>query len=360
MSSPWTRWIPAALVPVVAVAGVVLVPMAADATPTLPEKSPEQVLEFIAGSADAQYSGTVEQDSELGLPDLSSLGSGYGGDGATGSAISAALELLTGANSARVFVGGPDTSRIQVTDTLAERVVIRNGAEAWTYDSESNAVQHVPAAGSARPDTGVTETPAEVATKLIAAIDSSTSVTVTDTARVAGRPVYQLVLTPTDDATLVGSVILSVDSESGLPLDVRIFAAGQTDPAFSVGFSSIDFGTPDASLFTFTPPAGATVDESTVDSDNSGTKPKNDDKAGPEVYGTGWSSIVELPAGSATDGGATDTGDSATSGLLDQVLTPVSDGRALETSLVSVLLTTDGRVFVGAVSLDQLQAAAAQ
>ena len=359
MPSPWTRWIPAALVPVVAIAGVVLVPMAADATPTLSEKSPEQVLEFIAGSADAQYSGTVEQDSQLGLPDLSSLGSGYRGENATDPSISAALDLLTGANSARVFVGGPDTSRIQVTDTLAERVVIRNGAEAWTYDSESNAVQHVTAAGGARPDTGVTETPAEIATKLIAAIDSSTSVTVSETARVAGRPVYQLVLTPTDDATLVGSVILSVDSESGLPLDVRIFAAGQTDPAFSVGFSSIEFGAPDAGLFTFTPPAGATVDERTIDLD-SGTKPEKEDAAKPEVSGAGWSSIVELPAGSATDGGVGDTGESTPSGLLDQILTPVSDGRALETSLVSVLLTTDGRVFVGAVSLDQLQAAAAQ
>ena len=47
-------------------------------------------------------------------------------------------------------------------------------------------------------------------------------------------------------------------------------------------------------------------------------------------------------------------------GLLDQVLVPVSGGRALETSLVSVLLTSDGRVLVGAVSIDQLQAAAAK
>ena len=45
---------------------------------------------------------------------------------------------------------------------------------------------------------------------------------------------------------------------------------------------------------------------------------------------------------------------------LDQVLVPVSGGRALETSLVSILITSDGRVLVGAVSIDQLQAAAAK
>ena len=354
MPSKWTRWIPAALVPIVAVAGVVLIPIAADATPALPEKSPQQLLEFIAGSADAQYSGTVEQSSNLGLPDLSSLGSSYRGGAGSDSPVSAAVELLTGTNSARVFVGGPDTARIQVTDTLAERDVIRNGAEAWTYDSKTNAVQHVTATPGTRPDTGATRTPAELATQLIDGLEPSTTVSVTETARVAGRAVYQLVLTPNDDATLVGSVILSVDSETGLPLDVRIFADGQSDAAFAVGFSSIDFSAQDASLFNFTPPAGATVEEHQVDG-NSDTAPDKGEFTKPEVTGAGWSSIAELPAGTASD-----LGDSEASALLDQVLVPVTGGRALETSLVSVFLASDGRVLVGAVAIDQLQAAAAQ
>ena len=376
MSSKWTRWIPAALVPVVAVAGAVLMPMAADATPVLPEKSPAQLLEFIANSADTPYAGTIQQSSNLGLPDLSSLGSSYGGGSGSNSPVSTAVQLLTGTNTARVFVGGADTARIQVMDTLAQRDVIRNGAEAWTYDSKTNAVQHIIATGGERPDVGITKTPAELATQLLATVDESTSVTVTDTARVAGRAVYQLVLTPRDDTTLVGSVILSVDSETGLPLDVRVFAAGQAaaggDAAFSVGFSAIDFTAPDASLFTFTPPAGATVDERQLDASQldasqldasqldagSGAALDSRDASKPEVSGAGWSSIVELPAGGATDLGA--TGDPAASRLLDQVLTPVSDGRALQTSLASVLLTTDGRVFIGAVSVAQLQAAAAK
>jgi outer membrane lipoprotein-sorting protein len=359
MPSKWTRWIPAALVPVVAVAGVVLIPMAADATPALPEKSPEQLLEFIADSADTQYSGTVEQSSNLGLPDLSSLGSSYGGGAGSDLPVSAAMELLTGTNSARVFVGGADTARIQVTDTLAERNVIRNGAELWTYNSKSNEVQHVTATPGTKPDTGVSRTPAELATQLIDGIEPSTDVSVTETARVAGRAVYQLVLTPDDDATLVGSVILSVDSETGLPLDVRVFADGQSDAAFSVGFSSIDFGAQDADLFSFTPPAGATVTEKEITENeldgDGGAAPDKGEFTKPEVTGAGWSSIVELPADTASD-----LGDSSAASLLDQVLVPVTGGQALETSLVSVLLTDDGRVLAGAVGIDQLQAAAAQ
>ncbi len=43
--------------------------------------------------------------------------------------------------------------------------------------------------------------------------------------------------------------------------------------------------------------------------------------------------------------------------LLDSLTTPVEGGRALQTALVSVLLTDDGRVLAGAVPVDVLVAA---
>ena len=43
--------------------------------------------------------------------------------------------------------------------------------------------------------------------------------------------------------------------------------------------------------------------------------------------------------------------------LLEQALTQVDGGRALQTSLVSVLVTDDGRILAGAVGVDQLVAA---
>jgi hypothetical protein len=44
--------------------------------------------------------------------------------------------------------------------------------------------------------------------------------------------------------------------------------------------------------------------------------------------------------------------------LYSQATTAVSGGRVLSTSLVSVLLTDDGRVFAGAVPASALQSAA--
>jgi outer membrane lipoprotein-sorting protein len=261
MNKTAMRWLPAAVLPVVVVGAAIAVPAFAEAPPSLPEKSAEQVHTMIADSTDATYSGTVEQSSNFGLPAISALTQGGGPDA---SGMSTALELLTGSHTARVYIGGDDRSRVQVMDTLAERDVVRNGDEVWFYDSDAKEARHVTLSdlgdhGGSGADSDVPSTPAEMAATLLDGLDSSTTVTVSDTARVAGRAAYTLTLTPKSDTTLVESVALSVDSETGLPLAVKVVAADQEAPAFSVAFSDISFATPDASLFEFTPPETATV-----------------------------------------------------------------------------------------------------
>ena len=351
------RWIPAAVVPVVIATAAVALPIAADASPALPEKTAGQVLELIATSAGTAYSGTIEQTSDLGLPDLSALGQPDGSGG--GDAASNALELVSGSHTARVFVGGADTQRLQVLDSMAERNVVRNGDSVWFYDSSTKEAVHATSEVTAQLPTGSAVSPAEAAEKLLAAVEPSTTVEVVETARVAGRAAYQLRLTPSDD-TLVGTVTLSVDAETGLPLEASITAKGQDAAAFSVGFSSIDYTAPDAALFDFTPPAGTSATEKSVtDADLAQAKahadslPETPAGPAPVVIGDGWDAIVELPAGSyAPDAGSSD--------LLAQLTDKVDGGRAIGTSLVSVLVTDDGRVLAGAVGIAQLQAAASR
>jgi hypothetical protein len=334
------RWIPAAVVPVVIATAAIAVPAVANASPSLPEKSPQQLLELVADSAGTPFSGTIKQTSALGLPDVSSLAPSAGGDSA-----SSALELITGSHTAHVFVGGTTTQRVQVLDGFAERDAIRNGDEVWLYDSDKKEATHVTAAADGLPD-APTLTPSEAAAKLLGAIDGSTDVEVVDTATVAGRSAYELRLTPNDADTLVGSVVLSVDSETGLPLGVTVTAKGQSDPAFSVRFSKISFETPDASLFDFTPASDVTVEEATPPTEPVTDAPVN---TPPTVVGDGWDAVAVFPAGTPL-----------TDPMIDQLTTKVDGGRVLGTSLVSAYLADDGRVLVGAVTPEALQAVAAQ
>ncbi|MET3769152.1 outer membrane lipoprotein-sorting protein [Marisediminicola sp. UYEF4] len=349
-----SRWLPAAIIPAVIVGGAILAPLGATAAVDLPDVSPGELLELVATSDVDAFSGTMEQKSALGLPDLSGVSGPRTGSEPD---ISSALELLTGSHTARVFVNGPDLARVQVFDQLAERNVVRNGGELWVYDSSDRTATHVllPAdyaegAAKSMPDAGAAPTPGELADRVLAELDPTTVVTVGTDATVAGRPAYELVLTPRDTQTLVGSVSIAVDSGTGLPLAFEIVASGQDAPAFRVAFTQLTLESPDDDLFAFAPPPGATVTEYTV---RAGPKPDADTAEAPDhtVSGEGWSSIVELPAADLPAG-------LVESPVYTAATEPVDGGRLLSTALVNVLLTDDGRVFAGAVSPEQLLDAA--
>jgi hypothetical protein len=201
-------------------------------------------------------------------------------------------------------------------------------------------------------------TPAELATRFLDAVDPSTDVSIGDPVKVAGRSAYDLILTPDSATTLVSSVEIAVDADTGLPLRVDVFAEGSSDPAFHVAFSSLSLEAPSADLFDFTPPAGTDVTEKTLPNDtdglaDGGQAPDAGTHPEPTVTATGWDTIVELPAG-ADPAALTD------SPMLSQLTTSVEGGHVLQTTLLTVFITDDGRVLAGAVPVESLQAAAAQ
>src|SRR4051812_44757250 len=105
MARSWSRWLPAAVVPAVIAAAVAASQTGAAAD--LPDKSPAEVLAMMGGRTVEAFSGTFEQTSDLGLPELPEgmSGGGAGANGAPGSAD--VLAMLTASHTGRVFVGGP-------------------------------------------------------------------------------------------------------------------------------------------------------------------------------------------------------------------------------------------------------------
>ncbi len=359
MQRKFFAWLPAVVAPAVIAVGVIAVPMQAGAAVDLPDKTADDVLVLIAESTADSFSGTVEKTAALGLPSLpggmDDLDHGAGDAGS----VSSMLDLLGGTQQARVFADGPMNLRVQVKDSLAESNAITNATDAWFYDSETNVATHVaiPAdAGSAihekfdAPDS--VATPAQLADRILENLGPSTDFSVGTDARVAGRTVYELVLTPRVTGTLAESVSISVDSETGLPLQVSILASGQEEPAFEVGFTAIDFTTPSADLFTFTPGDGVIVEEKPFPSTpEAGTHDARTPGSEPVVTGSGWDAIVEMPAASVPT-------DLAGDPLFSQLTTEVDGGRVFSTALVTVLITDDGRILAGSVPVDRLLAAA--
>lgn len=358
MTPVWKRWLPAAVVPAVIAGGAVLGTVQAGAATDLPDKTPQEVLEMVADSSVRSLSGTVEQSSELGLPQLPTDSPSGESDASSGvpSGVASALELLGGSHTARVYLDGHSQARVQVMDRLAERDVIRNGRDVWFYSSKQNAATHLilPEGSETGGHHGDKAwTPEDLAEHFLSSVDPSTEVTVGADAEVAGRTVYELVLTPDSSETLVGSVSIAVDSETGLPLSVDVQARGQDAPAFEVGFTELSLETPSDDLFNFTPPPGATVMERVVEDHHA--KHAKGDHGGLSKdytkYGSGWETVIGLPADEVP-------AELMDSPVIAETAQEVDGGRLLSSALVNVLVTDDGRIFAGSVPVEQLQAAA--
>jgi hypothetical protein len=364
------RWaVPAAAL--VATGGVLAGSLisAAQAEPALPPRTAAQLLAAVARDTAPATSGTVTESVSLGLPRLPG----------TGSPTSVAA-LLTGSHTIRVWYAGPRRYRLALPSSLSETDVIGDGGTVWLWQSAKNAVtEFTLPPGPARTAPVIAPlSPQQAARQALAAVGPTTAVSVAADVTVAGQPAYQLALAPRDSGSLVGQVRIAIDASNGVPLRVQVFGRGAapgSGPAISVGYTSIAFGSPPAADTSFSPPRGASL-----------TRVDLVGRAGPApgpvpgvaLTGSGWLTVLELPSSALAEATA-GAGTSGTSGgpvsvtggygdgaaVLRALLasaTPVSgrwgSGRLLRAGLVSLLMTDDGRTFVGAVRPGVLYAAA--
>ena len=366
---PRLRWAVPVAAGALILAGTTVGTVVASADAGLPPKTPQELLVALQSPNATAVSGTVVATADLGLPTLP-----------TGMAPRADLTaLVSGTHTLRVWSDGSGQARLSLLGNASETDIVRSGQDVWKWSSDAATADHyvlpqheASMTPPALPD-GVTlpSTPQEAADLALTSLDSTTTVSTTGTDKVAGRPVYELVLTPKQSDTLVDRVVVALDSETNVPLRVQVFSTQQPNPAYEVGFTDVDFATPDASVFAFSPPPGATVTEHAAP--DHGKKPSDAtmpaDAAPPTVVGTGWSQVVvaRIPAdataalaGGSTDGSA--AGADQAMALLAALPTTKGSwgrGRVLAGTLFSVILTDDGRVALGAVTPETVSAALA-
>lgn len=252
--SSWLRWL-VPLAAVLVIAAGALVAGNASADEKLPPRSAEQLLVDLQ-QADVQgFSGTVEQSADLSVPALPGV-SEHGSEFSS---------LISGTHTLRVAYAAPDSSKVALLGDLSESSVIKHGDDVWTWSSKDNEVTHatIDKAADKKAATpkdlpaDAPKTPQEAAQRLLTATADTTDVSVATDTKVANRPAYELVLRPKDDRSLISSVRIAVDATEHVALRVQVLAGDQT--VASIGFTDVDFTTPPASTFEFTPPAGAKV-----------------------------------------------------------------------------------------------------
>lgn len=436
------RWLPAILAPTLIAAVVVVAPLQANAI-DLPDLTPQQIMLLMENGKDVSgFSGTVTKATNLGLPalELSSMMTEemvaemekempegfeeFVPQVLEQSALTDALALIAGTHKVRVFAS-EEGFRAQILDPMGQRDIIATKEALTLYDFDSNTVSVVDLAGLASQLPEISEAdilqaeqrldeiivkasaelqldlsnPATVAGYLLAKASETTDILVGKDHRIAGRTAYQLIATPKADYSLIDSIVVSIDSETGFVLDTKVYSIEQEEPALHVGFTNISFATPDASLFQFSAPANATVNtvnvkeelsrlEASIESEypeeltelqaqteafdkeatfaemearfNSLSEEEKDsmkkdaevavsELAAKYLIGKDWETVVKL------DGAAEQLPTELMENpIFADLMETIPGGKAFSTPLVNIAIMDSGDIYVGAVTLEHL------
>ncbi len=276
------RWaVPAGVVTVTGVVIAAAAVASAEAAPSLPSRTAAQLLAEVAQGSKVPLgplSATVQETSNLGLPQLPAFAQQGNGPG-----------MFSSGGSKSVSIWYRDSQQVRVAEMVqaGETDLRLNGRMLWVWDSKTQTATRytlpahfsgvpvnkrnglvLPSRHSGFPAVGdsIPDTPQAAAAQLLKAVGPTTVVSVQRNVYVAGKAAYQLSLVPRSSKSLVGSVLIAIDAARRIPLRVQVYARASSALAYSIGFTALTFGAPAASNFGFTPPAGATVKHVTVPS----------------------------------------------------------------------------------------------
>ena len=234
------RW----LVVVVAAVAFIATPLLIASPPATPsETSAIELAGRIQQSANVGWSGFVETDGTLQVPDNESF---------------ATLAQLLGENTQlRVWWRGLDDWRVDRIRGTGETDLFRQGSGTVRWVFESKTATYSPVSKIRLPDASDL-LPPTFARSVLQGVRMS-ELSPLPGRRLAGINAAGLRLTPSDKATTVGHVDIWADAVSGLPLEVELYGVGDQRPVLTTTLRELKLGAPSASTTRFTLAGGIRV-----------------------------------------------------------------------------------------------------
>lgn len=306
--------------------------------------SPEALVQALRNPRVAGWSGSAYTAASTGLPHavVRQLGDAM-----------PVAPLLASPHTVRYWYGGPGRERVAVVQPRSEQDVVHTGSTVWLWDTFTRVARRAElsdptAAVPLGLGTPATLAPPVLARSLLDEVGGASDLALRSGPDLApDRETYELVLRPDHSASLIDEVDVDVDGQYGVPLGVRIYAAGRSAPVLDSTFSSVWFHRPSRRNFRFRPPPGAQV----VTGRPLGLL--TSDTQGVTVTGSGWQRVLLFPP------------DRARAALVRRVAAgrgrtlrgPWGEARVVEGDFFAAAVTPSGRVAFGAVSPARLAAA---
>jgi outer membrane lipoprotein-sorting protein len=249
---------------------------------------------------------------------------------------------LVKGGSGRLWVAKDGRVRLELQAEKGDTEIYYDGTTVSMYDAASNTVYRytVPKHEGAQEPSGGSSSTAGQEVPSVAKIEEAIS-HVKDHANlsgatpdnVAGQPAYTVRVSPKEGGSLLSGAELSFDSAHGLPLRAAIYStASPSSPVIELAATEISYGPVEDSVFAFTPPPGAKIENLSSPSGSSSGTTDGANKPKLTSHGQGLATIGVLES----KAGSTSTKSSALEGLPKVNINGVSASE-LRTELGTIL-----------------------
>jgi outer membrane lipoprotein-sorting protein len=251
--------------------------------PTPPPKPlPEAIHDALtAGAGGNQIQGV---SARIQLTDHLLEGANLASGSSTSAGELSSSPLLTGA-SGRLWISKDGHVRLELQSERGDTQIYYDGKTVSMYDAASNTLyRYTPPPGEggwssspeqsgAEPDRNAPahaigapahpHEPPSVAKieEAISHLSQHADVSGATPTDIAGQAAYTVRVTPKETGSLLGGAELSWDAVHGVPLRAAIYSSTSSSPALELAATEISYGPVESSVFEFTPPANATVEE---------------------------------------------------------------------------------------------------
>lgn len=180
--------------------------------------------------------------------------------------------LLSGA-SGRLWISKDGRVRLELQSEKGDTQVYYDGHTVSMYDASSNTLyRYTPpaheggegtAAGGSDENTTTTHEVPTVAKieEALSHLSKHANVSGATPTDVAGQAAYTVRVAPKESGSLLAGAELSWDAVHGVPLRAAIYSTESAAPVLELAATSISYGPVEPSVFEFTPPANAKVEE---------------------------------------------------------------------------------------------------
>ncbi len=290
--------------------------------PTPPQKPLAQAVhDALSGPHVEGFSARVSYTNHL-LEGANLAGGGSGGGGGVQAGELASSPLLSGAPG-RLWVSG-NRVRLELQAEKGDMQVIYDGHTVTIYDASSDTVYHYTPEQEATASAGAPDTTHPHEAPSVAKIEEAiahirqhvqlSEATATD---VGGQPAYTVRVSPKEQGSLIGGAELSFDAVHGIPLRAAVYSSTSSAPVMELAASEVSYGPVESSVFSFSTPPGAKVEDLTLHKSTGGSgsgSAGGGAKPTLTTHGTGVTGIAVLESKASSTGGGSSSS-SATEGL---------------------------------------------